>query len=349
MKRALIIHPSDGDYETSALVRAIARDTDGGADFVSVGPGGLFRDWLSCARHVRSRKPAVIHAISSRALRAAVANGAAPILFTPLGRVCTGDKLIRGLRDVTVVVQSAAWRSKLEPAFGRTHVMPSPLIQWRHPVSAHTRDADARAQFRARLGINENDLVIVAPGESTRHADHRLAVWVAIILHVLDARCRLVLWGRGPQADAVERFAFGLKFGAFTVAVEPTLGTEVGHGQVLNCADVVLDTSTELGGGFAVAEAIAMGLPTLLSQRSAGVEIVARRRSDSASRFDHVHVCASSKARALATDLMALIRAPRTSRSDKDPVSEPAPMNRVVGWTDFYDCAARGLPLPNPI
>ncbi len=349
MKRALVIHPSDADYETSQLVRTIAHDTHGGADFVSIGRGGLFRDWISAARNVRSRRPAVIHAISSPALRAAACNGTAPILFTPTSPATTIDTLLRGLRDVQFVLTSQAWLPLLNAISIRAHVMPTPTALAVPDDSAATLPAtsrSARNALRAELGFSSSDIVIVAPGESTRHSDHRLAVWVALLLHVLDERCRLLLWGRGDKSEQMQRFADGMNFEKFVVSAEPALQRKVWHAQLLQCADAIVDTSTELGGLFATAEAFATGLPAVLANGSAGASLVAALNARTSSKDTSAVVCKSRKAKFLAMELLELIHADDRSNTSRLGKLE---VPRSVSWTDFYNNAALGMPLPNPI
>jgi hypothetical protein len=60
---------------------------------------------------------------------------------------------------------------------------------------------------RAKLGLSEDDFVILAPGESTIAADHRQAVWAVALLNAMETRFRMLLWRRGPVAEYAIRSA----------------------------------------------------------------------------------------------------------------------------------------------
>src|SRR5436189_224261 len=65
--------------------------------------------------------------------------------------------------------------------------------------------------LRAQLGFSPSDHVMLAAGESTRASNHRLAAWAGSILHVLNPRHRLLLWGKGPMCESVIRFTNRLR------------------------------------------------------------------------------------------------------------------------------------------
>ena len=57
---------------------------------------------------------------------------------------------------------------------------------------------------RARLGLAESDIVLLAPGPTTRHANHPLAAWAVSLLNVLDPRYRLLVAGVGASRDSLD-------------------------------------------------------------------------------------------------------------------------------------------------
>src|SRR5438094_17604 len=58
--------------------------------------------------------------------------------------------------------------------------------------------------LRAALGFGERDRVLLLPGESTRSAGHREALWAAAILRVVEPAYRVLAWRRGPRTSGLE-------------------------------------------------------------------------------------------------------------------------------------------------
>jgi glycosyltransferase involved in cell wall biosynthesis len=115
--------------------------------------------------------------------------------------------------------------------------------------------------FRMKLGIGADDYVLLASGESTREANHGLAVWAASILHVLDPRYRLLVWGRGPLIGQLERFARSTRQFNILAVAERALRRAVAFEELLPAADAVLVTATRPAPTLPVAIAMAAGLP----------------------------------------------------------------------------------------
>src|SRR5204863_4599377 len=115
--------------------------------------------------------------------------------------------------------------------------------------------------LRAQLGFSPSDHVMLAAGESTRAANHRLASWAASILHVLDPRHRFLLWGKGPMSDSVIRFTHRLRRPNFLSVATERLGPDVTFEELLPAADTALMTADAPAATLPIAICMAAGLP----------------------------------------------------------------------------------------
>jgi glycosyltransferase involved in cell wall biosynthesis len=115
--------------------------------------------------------------------------------------------------------------------------------------------------LRARLGFAPDDYVMLAAGESVRAGAHALSVWAASILHVLDPRYRLLLWGRGPLARQAERFAQRTHQHGLMEVAERELKRRVRFEELLGATDAVLVTATAPAPTLPIAVCMAAALP----------------------------------------------------------------------------------------
>lgn len=115
--------------------------------------------------------------------------------------------------------------------------------------------------LRRDLGLSDDDYVVLAVGESTRPANHELAVWTSGILNVLDRSYKLLAWGRGGRCGTLVRFARSLKQGEMIRLAEPTLGRKVEFEELLPAADLLLVTSSGAQPTLPLAMGMAAGLP----------------------------------------------------------------------------------------
>jgi glycosyltransferase involved in cell wall biosynthesis len=118
-------------------------------------------------------------------------------------------------------------------------------------------------RLREQLGIAPDDRIILAPGESTKQAGHKLALHATSILHVLDKRCRLLLWGRGREIAAVAWLGTKLRQDRLTIDAEQRLGRAIEFEQLLLVADVALVTPGVAAPVLPIALCMAAGLPII--------------------------------------------------------------------------------------
>lgn len=267
MIRVLHLLGDEPDFQTRRGVDALARDA--GAEFHfttrtlrrsgsgAATAGEVLRLWRGGGDFD------LIHAWGLRALTAAAFAGGAPIVFSPTRfagpRSVGWLRAVMGHRDVQVVCPTATQRRvcvERGVPLGRCHLV-RPGVDFARV--RRRRDAD----LRRRLGFGDADYVFLAAGESTRAAAHEDAVWAMSIANFVDARFKLLLWGRGPRAAAATRRAESLGAGHAVAAAEPALGRAVEFEELLSAADAVLVTARGPIATLPVAACMAAALPVV--------------------------------------------------------------------------------------
>ena len=128
-----------------------------------------------------------------------------------------------------------------------------------------------RAAVRRRLGLSDDDFVVLAPGESTQRARHSLAIWTLAILYETDHRWKMLAWGKGPLRRELSRMATRLK-------ARDTLHTAENwkFDDILPAADAALITASPGAAVLPTALCMAAGIPiaatpneTLTNRRNA--------------------------------------------------------------------------------
>lgn len=270
MTRVLHLLGRVPDHPTEHALRALQRRADlfGPAAVRAIGHGGAYANLLRAVIGLRRETGAfdVVHAWDDRALVAAALAGKHPIVFSAPSEVRRRDverlRLVMRHRDVRVVCSTAAQQDRLEGSGtppDRLHVI-RPAVDV--PASPLARDSD----LRRRLGIGDDDFVLVAGGESTRAAAHERAVWTGSILHVTDERYRVLLWGRGPRAGAAAALGGKLRQPGLVVVVERALGRPAAFEDLLPAADAMLVTGREPVSPLPLALAMAAGVPVISAE-----------------------------------------------------------------------------------
>jgi len=225
MIRVLHLVGPDASVSTSTGVAILSRpDEQMRSAVFRIGKGGDFRNALSAAATLRFAPVPfdLIHAWDRAAFLAAVGSGG-PVVLSIDTALSTGE--ISWLAAAAVpnvrLVAGSSWTtaqlqySGVSPEHCQT-ILPAAMLP---PFAA---DATVGAALRAELGFTASDFVVLAPGESVRSANHAAALHAVSILHVLNPRFRLLLWGRGPMTR-------GLK----------GLSNRLGHDHIVICADRV--------------------------------------------------------------------------------------------------------------
>src|SRR5882672_9365274 len=195
MIRVLHLVPAAADFQTERGVTQLATFLRDGVetDLKTIGPGGDWPTVISAARAMRQLPGFdLVHAWGSKALTVAVMGGRRPVVHSPSPDLQKrGAKWLSAImqyRDVQVVSPSATLRKALL----RTGIAPkkSHLIR---PGVDFGRIKRRNSQIRESLGLSKDDFVLLASGESTRGANHRLAAWAAAILGAMNPRWKLLL------------------------------------------------------------------------------------------------------------------------------------------------------------
>jgi glycosyltransferase involved in cell wall biosynthesis len=227
----------------------------------------------------RVREFEIVHAWGARALTAAAFSGARRVVFSPVGwptrRQVRWLRSVMSHRDVNVVCPSATLHRALVErgvAIERCHLI--------RPGVDFSRLRGGREEgLRERLGLEREQEVWLLPGESEREADHRMGVWAATIVNILNRRTRVLTWGRGPLAGAVAEFAADLGQPELFVAAEARLGRRVEFEELLPAADVMVVSATGPVSTLAIATGMAAGLPSVAGVTATVAELLEDRHT----------------------------------------------------------------------
>jgi glycosyltransferase involved in cell wall biosynthesis len=283
MPRVLLVHDRSPDFQTTRSAEAIARGTGDGSEVRTrtLGPGGDFANVPSAAIRLRSDVAGtdIVHAWGFGALSAVAFASFKRIVFTPTTfpsrRQVGWLRAIMGYRDVHVVCPTTTLRRVLVErgvALGRCH-----LIRPGVDFGRVKRRRDP--QLRAALGFGDGDSVLLAIGESTRAADHRQAIWAGSILNVMDGRTRVLLWGRGSEAEAAARFARTQHKPGLVTLAEPRLGRALEFEDLLPAADVAVVSASGPVSTLPIAAAMAAGLPIVATVTPTVAELLEDRHT----------------------------------------------------------------------
>lgn len=264
MVRVLHVIDRGADFQTRRCVEHLSGQLGPSfeAEAKSVGQGGNWRGVVAAVRGLRHATDVdVVHAWGIRAMMAAALGHGGRIIFSPDSEM--SDRSVRWVRavmayrDVHVVCPTAT----IQRGLVRRGAAPErcELIRPGVDFSRVRRRRDAR--LRAELGLADEDYVLLAVGESTVNAAHEDAVWAASILHVLDRRYKLLLWGRGPGVSAAERLAAKLGSGDLLHAGQRRLERSVEVEELLPAADMIINTSVGPTAPMPLCIAMAAGLP----------------------------------------------------------------------------------------
>ena len=280
-----ILHLLDHDPEFEADRSSISITFAIGAGFDvtcrSIGYGGDFRDVATAAAMLRrgSEQFDVIHAWGGRALTVAALGSTASIVFSPASetklRTIQWLRAVMSYRRVEIVCPTSTLHRRLVERgvpIERCHLI-RPGVEFNRVK--RRRDV----ALRERLGLSNDDYVLLAAGESTRAAAHRDAIWAASILHVADPKYKLLVWGRGAQTASVEHFGQNVMPDALRMA-EQRLGRDsVDYEELLPAADLILVTARGPVATLPIAISMAAALPIVATVTHTVAELLEDRHT----------------------------------------------------------------------
>ena len=266
MIRVLHLVGSDPLVSTSMGVEILSHRTAQLRSAVfRIGRGGDFRSALSAAATLRfSPVPFdLIHAWDRDSFLAAIGSGG-PVVYTVDSPLSTGESswLAASAAPNIRLVASSTWTAtELElsgvPAAHIETVLPAAIL------SSEVTTASSRSALRAELGLTESDFVVFAPGESVRAANHAEALHAVSILHTLNPRFRLLLWGRGPMTRGLAELARRLGHENAVVFTDRDAVSRFALPELATAADVALLTATEPAPSLPIIASAMAGLPVV--------------------------------------------------------------------------------------
>jgi glycosyltransferase involved in cell wall biosynthesis len=236
------------------------------ASIAEIGRGGDYAHGLAAGLDLYRRPREgvrIIHAWNLESLATAAIATKLPIVYSPEAEIAESSvgwlRAIIDYRDVQVVCATTTQQRHLIKRgvpVGRCHLI--------RPGVDFSRVKPKRdLGLRRRLGFADDHRVLLAPGESTRSAAHAAAFWAVSILNYLDKRYRLLCWGRGPQLQAMRRFAIELSQPDLLCFAEQRLGQSIEFETLCSAADATLVTATDPVATLPIAVCMASGLPTV--------------------------------------------------------------------------------------
>jgi glycosyltransferase involved in cell wall biosynthesis len=269
MLGVLHLHPPRCDFQTQRSLEILFKNV--GAEpamtSLSIGPGGKYQNLpeaifrLRCARYDETH---IVHAWGPAELLAAAGAGFSNLIFSPQARIhpkwWKWIELVLRNRHVLVIcptlfVQRTFISHGANP--DRCRVI--------YPAVDAGRLNGTAPEIRARLGLMETDLVLLAAGESFRDASHTSAVWAAAILSFLNPRYRLLIWGRGPMVESIQRFARVAASDRSLVTAESVISGEIDFEKIVPAADVVLFCARSPSPILPLGVCLSAGLPVVAS------------------------------------------------------------------------------------
>lgn len=229
-------------------------------------------------RLLRRQRPLIVHTHTSKAgflgrLAARLA-GVPIVIHQPHGHIFYGyygaarsalfvriERLAAHWTDRIVALTERGTEEHLAQGIGRREqyvAIPSGV-----PTAALRAQAPSRGAARARLGIGEDDFVVVGVGRLVYVKGFELLVAAlpAVLGEIPGAR--LVLVGDGPDRATLERQAAGLGVAGRVMFAGAVDGAAGGLLEYLAAADVCAAPSRNEGMGRALVEAMALGLPVV--------------------------------------------------------------------------------------
>ena len=256
--------PVGADFQTARGVKLLAGHL--GADYRveirSIGRKGTYRDEIAAGVALRSSRDFdIVHAWGIGAFITAALASRASLVFSPTDPLTS--RQIRWLRaaasycEFNCVVPSAT----LNRSLVERGISPERVYLIRPGVDFSRVKRRRNDELRASLNLAPDDFVLLAPGQSTRGANHVDALWATAILHHLDPRYKLMLWGQGPDIDRVSRFRRHIVNADCLRIAQPLLGRRIAFEDLLPATDMVIVSAANLTQTLPVAIAMAAGLP----------------------------------------------------------------------------------------
>lgn len=301
-----------------------------------LGPRGLGRNILfaASALYRLSRDFDVLHAWDAQSARLSILLAGKKAIYSPSGTP-TGsvfDALLRAVHSNSARV-CCATASQRQIFLNKG--VPQEVLTVIRPAVDRQVNGSIDPAFRQALGLYPQDRVLLAPGESTRSAGHRYALWAASILHVLDPRYRLLVWGRGDALHALEHLALSFRQPRLLVTAEKQLGREIEFEALVRAADAALVTPMGVPSVLPIQICQAAGLPIVASAGPVASELL--------SAGENVRIVERLAPRLLAQSMLTLFdKPPERQAANVHPSDQPLTSEFVEAYRAEYRRIAAG-------
>jgi glycosyltransferase involved in cell wall biosynthesis len=243
----LHLHPAPCDFQTRRSLELLQKSLAG--DFAmncaGIGPGAVYRNVAEAIIRLRVgqfSRTHIAHAWGPAELIVAAAAGFDRIIFSPQQAITKTyrpwiERIVRR-EGVHVVCPTAFLRDTFVASGAKAE-----FCKVIYPAVDPSRFDGSTADIRSKLGLADGDIAVLAPGESVRVAAHRESLWAVAILHVLDPRWRMLVWGRGPMVESLRRMARTSELPNVLVCAEDRLTDSRRFEQVALSADAAIISS----------------------------------------------------------------------------------------------------------
>ncbi|MBD3367981.1 MAG: glycosyltransferase [Candidatus Eisenbacteria bacterium] len=293
------------------------------------------------ARLVRTHRPAVVHghnfAGTSLAAAAAMVAGADGVVRTEHNVVVSNSRLRRTVsrlsslrEDAQIAVSDCVRRSHL--ADGRIGHRRFVTI-WNGIDDSRLREARGEAALRAELGVADDGLLYLSVGSLTRQKNQSLLIEAAALMD--DPRVVLAIAGKGPLRDELEKTirARGLEHRVLL------LGRRLDVPELLSAADAFVLSSVYEGLPITVLEAMAAGVPCIVSRVGGTPEVISDGESGVLVPPDDAEALAAAMQRLAGDDALR----ERLSAGARRVFERAFDAKHMVGRTEaLYDLSCAG-------
>ena len=278
-----VVHVIDGSCGPDSLAEAMLLAGHNGLGFLCLGPPAEHAGWseplagqtilaalpTSVLRGRRARKVeqlvksgAVAHCWSVSAAAKLISGGAwpgAPVAVR-LASAPTSEQIGRLTEIAAQAPLALACQSEWIARAARGGELRA-IVEVVDPPAIPPANGPDRATLRRKLGVADDETLVLASGQPHRHSGHNYAVWAVAILTVAELPLRLVLPAAGSGTRDIARFAKDAGF-AERVAVAPP---SMSPAALAGAADVAIFLPDHSLPGTPVATAMAAGVPIVAS------------------------------------------------------------------------------------
>lgn len=266
MVRVLQMIPRYDDSEGAQQIDVLGRGLSADIRFCHLPLGCGPARYQLLRNRIRGRliTPDVVHSWNWSGLSWALAATRCPVVHSIKAIESRGQ--VRALKKLTSLTSRVSFvcSTSLQKHMLQRAGIPAHRCHIIEPgVETSVVSQDHRTRIRQSLGLDNEEVIAFAPGDSTPTSRHRVSLWALSILHVYDRRYRLLISGTGPQASSLHRLARKLQQPALLVSASQRLGRPVDQSELLAAADIGLLSDSLSASPLPTAMCMTAGIPTI--------------------------------------------------------------------------------------